>query len=89
MKLLKATFLALLGSTAAIPVPRNHRRTEHCVSRAYVEGVVAKQIIFLQHLPGTEEESRAAALEIFDPNVQEYGDSINSLRGDAVGLCMQ
>lgn len=57
---------------------------DDCVSRDHVEETIEKAIVFLQHLPGTEEASRAAAEAIFDPKVVEYGDSINSLRGDAV-----
>ena len=88
MKYLHAT-LALFGAVAAavaVPGSNKHSQRDNCVSHTYIEDVVAKQIIFLQHLPGTEEESRTAAVEIFDSNVQEYGDSINSLRGDAVGF---
>jgi hypothetical protein len=49
-----------------------------------VEESIAKQIVYLQHLPGTEEAALAAAYEVFAPNIVEYGDSINSLRGAPV-----
>jgi len=82
------TFLIVIGAALAAPTLGNwkDRRTsdKKCVSREYVEDVVAKSIIFLQHLEGTEEASQAAAYEIFDPAIVEYGDSINSLRGDPV-----
>lgn len=82
--------LALAGAALAAPAPSDwndwNARDKKCVSREYVEEVVAKEIIFLQHLVGTEEASRAAAFEIFDPAIVEYGDSINSLRGDPVSL---
>jgi len=80
--------LALAGTVLAAPAPGNWKDWNapdgECVSREYVEEVLAKEIIFLQHLPGTEEASSAAAFEIFDPAIVEYGDSINSLRGDPV-----
>lgn len=84
------TYLVLATTTLAAPTPGNWKDWKapdnKCVSREYVEEVLAKEIIFLQHLPGTQDASRAAAFEIFDPAIVEYGDSINSLRGDPVSL---
>jgi len=80
--------LVFAGTVLAAPAPGNWKDWNapdvKCVSREYVEGILAKAIIFLQHLPGTEAASSAAAFEIFDPAIVEYGDSINSLRGDPV-----
>ena len=85
-----ATF-ALAATALAAPGNGNWKNwkdckaaNDDCVSRDHVEQTIEKAIVFLQHLSGTEEASRAAAEAIFDPKVVEYGDSINSLRGDAV-----
>lgn len=86
-----ATTLASLGLAAtalAAPAPGQWKNwkapNDNCVSREYVEETIEKAIVFLQHLPGTETASQAAAEAVFDPAIVEYGDSINSLRGDAV-----
>jgi len=86
-----ATTLASLGLAAtalAAPAPGQWNNwkapNDNCVSREHVEETIEKAIVFLQHLPGTETASTAAAEAIFDPAIVEYGDSINSLRGDPV-----
>ena len=54
-----------------------------CLSDADAQDIVDKSIIFLQHRNITE--ARAVATELFDPDIVQYGDSINILRADPLG----
>lgn len=78
-----ASFTALVWSVAAAPNPDGWQGwNDGCYSRSYIEGLVAQEIVYLQHLDLAA--ANAAALAIFDPSIAEFGDSINSLRGDPV-----
>ncbi|ETN40901.1 uncharacterized protein HMPREF1541_05181 [Cyphellophora europaea CBS 101466] len=54
-----------------------------CLSDDDAQDIVNKSIIFLQH--EDPEEARAIAYELFAPNITQYGDSINYLRGAPLG----
>lgn len=76
-------FLATLASLAlvatAAPTPGDWKDWNNgCPSRAYVENLVAQEIVYLQHFDLAA--ARAAAESIFSVDFNEYGDSINSLR---------
>lgn len=78
-----ASLAAVLCSVAAVPNPGGWKGYKNgCFDRSYIEGLVAQEIVFLQHLDVAA--AVAAGNAIFDPNIQEFGDSINSLRGDPV-----
>lgn len=49
-----------------------------CASRAYAQNLVDQEIVFLMHTDLAA--AQAAADAIFADDIQEYGDSINSLR---------
>lgn len=55
---------------------------QSCLSSAQAQSIVDRSIIFLSHedVPLANQTARG----LFDPNIQEFGDSINSLRGDPV-----
>ena len=71
---------ALLASTvAAVPTPTlSERNWQSCLSRDYIAGLIDKEIIFLYHTD--KAAATAIGYEIFDANINEFGDSINSLR---------
>ncbi|KAK5069579.1 hypothetical protein LTR51_008412 [Lithohypha guttulata] len=78
-----ATFALAACGVAASPTPSwgnwGNSGNPNCVSRSYIEGLIAQEIVFLQHKNVTA--AVAAGNAIFDANIAEYGDSINSLRG--------
>lgn len=53
-----------------------------CLSAAEAQSIVDRSIIFLQHLDIPLANKTAQSL--FAPDIVEFGDSINSLRGDPV-----
>ena len=53
-----------------------------CLSDEDAQGIVDKSIIFLQHRD--LDEARRVAYDLFHPNITQYGDSINFLRGAPV-----
>lgn len=79
-----ATLALLAASAFAAPLieERHDGKWEGCLSRDYVQGLVDQERIFLLHANVTE--ARAIGYKIFDANIQEFGDSINSLRGAPV-----
>ena len=78
------TCLALVSAALAVPTPAPQSWEPVCQERPYVKSLVQKATVFLQHVD--QNAARAAGQEIFDPRIQEFGDSINSLRGDSVSL---
>jgi hypothetical protein len=54
-----------------------------CLTDAEAQSIVDRSIIYLQHF--NIPEANATAQELFAPGLVEFGDSINSLRGDALG----
>lgn len=81
-----ATFALAACGVAASPTPSwgnwGNSGNPACVSRSYIEGLIAQEIVFLEHKNVTA--AVAAGNAIFDANIAEYGDSINSLRGAPV-----
>lgn len=74
-----ASITALLWSVAAAPNPDGWQNwNDGCYSRDYIEGLVAQEITYLMHTDLAA--ANAAALNIFAPDIAEFGDSINSLR---------
>lgn len=76
-------FAAALASLAAVAtaLPNgwgNWNKGNKCASRAQVQNLVDQEIVYLMHTDLTA--ARAAADAIFADNIEEYGDSINSLR---------
>ena len=55
-----------------------------CLSDDDAQYIVNQSIIFLQHTD--VDQARAIAYDLFAPDLMEYGDSINALRGDPVCL---
>lgn len=53
-----------------------------CLKDADVQSIISREIIYLEHKNMTA--ARAAAQSLFTPDFNEYGDSINSLRGAPV-----
>lgn len=53
-----------------------------CLSDAEAKSIADRSAIFLSHTD--VELANQTAQALFADNIQEYGDSINSLRGDAV-----
>lgn len=70
---LTTTALSLLPSTLAWS----------CLSDSDAQTIVDKSILFLQHK--NPDEARAVAYDLFDPQIKQYGDSINFLRGAPLG----
>ncbi|KAI1625335.1 hypothetical protein EDD37DRAFT_629358 [Exophiala viscosa] len=54
-----------------------------CLSQADANDIAARSTIFLQHLNVTQANETAQGL--FADGIVEYGDSINSLKGDPLG----
>lgn len=54
----------------------------NCLSDQDAQSIADRSIIFLEHLD--IDAANATAQGLFADNIQEFGDSINSLRGDAV-----
>ena len=53
----------------------------NCLTDADAESIVSRSIIFLEHHDIAL--ANATAQGLFAEDIQEFGDSINSLRGDA------
>lgn len=71
--------LAVLATAAPAPGGLETRGGDKgCVSREHVQYLVDQETIFLQHTDLAA--ARAAADAIFAADIEEYGDSINSLR---------
>lgn len=54
----------------------------NCLSDSDAQSIADRSIVFLEHLD--IDAANATAQGLFADNIQEFGDSINSLRGDAV-----
>lgn len=54
----------------------------NCLNNATVEYLISSEILYLQHNNLTQ--AREVAYSIFTPDIQEFGDSINSLRYEPV-----
>lgn len=75
--------LALAATASAAPSPGGWGNWgKNCASRDYIQSLVDQEIVYLQHLNQTA--ALAAGQAIFASDIQEYGDSINSLRGAPV-----
>lgn len=61
--------------------------SDGCLTTAQVNYIVANSITFLSHEDVAA--ANASAQAIFAPDIVEFGDSINSLRGDAVSHALQ
>ncbi|RVX74168.1 hypothetical protein B0A52_02000 [Exophiala mesophila] len=55
----------------------------YCLSDQDAQSIADRSTIFLEHLD--IDAANATAQGLFADNLQEFGDSINSLRGDALG----
>lgn len=53
-----------------------------CLNDADVQSIISREIVYLEHKNLTA--AKAAAASLFTPDFNEYGDSINSLRGAPV-----
>jgi hypothetical protein len=80
MRFLGLQLLALAMAPAATLAWNNWNG---CLTDAEAQSIVDRSVIYLQHtnIP----EANATAQALFAPGLQEFGDSINSLRGDALG----
>lgn len=76
---MKFSIVAALATTA---VAQWQPWDPTCLNQTDVDNLIAKEIIYLQH-PDVA-AARAIAYSIFTPDIVEYGDSINSLRGQPV-----
>lgn len=56
----------------------------YCLSDADAQSYVDRSVIFLEH--NNVPLANATAYGLFAEDIQEFGDSINSLRGDPVCL---
>jgi hypothetical protein len=77
-------FLSLLTPIAlsAWTVQAHYQRS--CLTDAVAKSIADRSAIFLQHTDVAL--ANATAQELFAENIIEYGDSINSLRGDPVSF---
>lgn len=82
MKFLATLALLATSALAAPLVAERGSSWQGCFSRDYIQGLVDQEIIFLYHNNVTE--AIAVGYKIFDANIAEFGDSINSLRGAPV-----
>lgn len=80
MQFLKALFALPLVS--AVALKRGDWQDSSCLTDADAQYLISQSIVFLEHkdVPA----AKAAAYTIFTEDIQEFGDSINSLRGDPV-----
>ena len=67
---------------ALLPLLGAARCWSDCLTDADAESIAARSTIFLQHL--NVQEANETAQGLFAEDIQEFGDSINSLRGDPV-----
>jgi len=74
-------FVSVFG---ALALAASSAQAWMCLSDADAQSIVDRSIIFLEHHNVTLANQTAQAL--FADNIIEYGDSINSLRGDAVRM---
>jgi hypothetical protein len=79
MQFLKA--LLALPLAAAVAVPGGWK-DNNCLTDADAQYIISQSTVFLEHKDVAA--AKAAAYSIFTEDIQEFGDSINSLRGDAV-----
>lgn len=87
MKLLAVLGLLALGAQAA---PNSHDSwggwNGKCLTSAQAQSIVDRSIIYLMHTDVAA--AVAAGNSLFADDITEFGDSINSLRGDAVSFLL-
>ncbi|KAK5937864.1 hypothetical protein PMZ80_009993 [Knufia obscura] len=80
--------LAVLAAAAPAPSGLEGRNGDKgCVSREHVQYLVDQETVFLQHTDLAA--AQAAADAIFAADIEEYGDSINSLRQAPLGTIVE
>lgn len=74
--------LLSLLALPAVAFAWNDWKNGNCLSDADAQSIVDRSIIYLQHkdIP----LANATAYGLFTSDIQEFGDSINALRGDPV-----
>lgn len=75
-------FLAPL-TLASTALAQWKQQDNSCLTDAEAQYLIDQAIIVLKHVDIAN--ARAVAYSIFAPDIVEYGDSINSLRGAPVG----
>jgi len=79
--------MKFLATAASVGLWASLVQAWSCLSDADAKSIADRSTIFLQHLNVTEANITAQGL--FANNITEYGDSINSLRGDALGTIVE
>lgn len=84
MKFLITSLLAAAALTSASPVTRQTIEgfPPNCLSYARAQYIIEREIAYLRKADLAD--ARAAGEELFAADFVQYGDSINSLRGDPV-----
>jgi hypothetical protein len=58
-------------------------KDNYCLTDADAQSIVSRSIVYLEHTD--KAAALAAGQSLFASNLQEFGDSINSLKGDPLG----
>lgn len=81
-----ATIFALATAVVALPSPQLPPPST-CLTNERAHYIVERERVYLQKANITD--ARLAGEELFAADFVQYGDSINSLRGDPVSLIFQ
>ena len=77
-----SALLALPAIATALSV-RNNWKDNNCLTDADAAYLISQSTVYLEHHDVAA--AKAAAYSIFTEDIAEFGDSINALKGDALG----